>query len=143
MTDMFDGAEAPPEPDIMASIKAAILPKLLAKGIACVVIRYDGGGDEGQVHEIAAFCADGRGMEIPSIACQRHQRRYDGAVTLDTVLLQAALENLAIEVLCGSWPGWEDGEGAYGELEVKASAGEATLTHHARFVDYETSVTEL
>jgi hypothetical protein len=134
--------EATPEA-VAAACKAAFLPLLRAHGIVRVTIGYDGGGDEGQTNDVLAFGADNEQRDLPAIDCASHSLTFSGTVTSTMARLKDALDTFADEVLCTQWSGWENGEGAWGEVAIDVAAGTATLTHHSRFVDYETHVTEL
>jgi hypothetical protein len=134
---------APEAASVAAACKAAFLPILEAHGIARVVVAYDGGGDEGQVQDTTAWNAAGETVALPAIDCARHVLYFDGSVRSDVVALEEALDSFAVTVLCTQWAGWEDGEGACGELEILVAGGHATLTHNSRFVDYEQHITEI
>jgi hypothetical protein len=123
----------------LAACKAAILPLLAAAGITLVKIEYDGGGDEGQVHEISAFTADGKAANLPSVECDQHQLNFDGSVTIDTVDLSDALTNLAESALEALYDGWENGEGAFGEVVIDVANGTVLLEHNTRFVSHDTA----
>lgn len=124
--------------EALAACKAAILPLLAEAAIALVRIEYDGGGDEGQVHDVSAFSAEGKPANLPHAECAQHQLNFDGSVTVDTVDLSAALDNLAESALEALYDGWENGEGAFGEVVIDVASGRVTLEHNSRFVSYET-----
>ena len=125
--------------EALAACKTAILPLLAKTAIALVRIEYDGGGDEGQVHEVSAFRADGEAANLPSVECDQHQLNFDGSVTVDTVDLSDALTNLAESAIEALYDGWENGEGAFGEVVIDVAKGTVALEHSARFVSYDTA----
>ena len=125
--------------EALAACKTAIFSPLTAAGIALVKIEYDGGGDEGQVHEVSAFTADGKPANLPSVECDQHQLNFDGSVTVDTVDLSDALTNLAESAIEALYDGWENGEGAFGEVVIDVANGTVSLEHSARFVSYDTA----
>ena len=125
--------------ETLAACKAAILPLLAKTAIALVRIDYDGGGDEGQVHEISAFTANGKPANLPSAKCDKHQLNFDGSVTVDTVDLSDAITNLAESALEALYDGWENGEGAFGEVVIDVANGSVSLEHSARFLSYDTA----
>lgn len=128
---------------VFEACKAALFPVLAEHGIARVVIGYDGEGDEGQVNDITAYTATGEELGLPSVDVERHQLNYNGSVTSDLIGLDHALDSFAVEALCALHSGWEDGNGACGELELLVESGTATLTHNSRFIDYDTASSEL
>ncbi len=128
---------------VLTSCKASILPHLAAAHIATLRIFYDGGGDEGQISEISAFDAENEPMAIPDVGCERHQLQYNCTILVDVVALAQALENLAETALEALYAGWEDGEGACGEVIINVATRTVTLDHNSRFVSYNTTHQEL
>ena len=124
--------------DVLAACKAAIMPLLTEAAIALVRIEYDGGGDEGQVHNVSACSADGKPANLPRAECDQHRLNFDGSVTVDSVDLSDALTNLAESALEALYDGWENGEGAFGEVLIDVTSGRVALEHNSRFVSYET-----
>src|SRR3546814_14258363 len=57
--------------------------------------------------------------------------------------LEDALSSFAENAVCDHHGGWENGEGAYGEIVIDVASGGVTITHNARFIDYDTTETEL
>lgn len=127
---------------VEARCKEAFLPILRKHGIARVEIHYDGGGDEGTVGDVNAYRADGE-VDLPHILCEHHALEYDGEVVSRTVDLEDALTAFAENAVCARQCGWENGEGAYGTIAIDVATGTASLTHNLRFIDYETTETEL
>ena len=125
--------------DALAACKAAILPLLAEAAIALVRIEYDGGGDKGQVHDVSAFTEDGKPADLPRADCEEHQLNFDDSVTIDVVDLSDALTNLAESALEALYDGWENGEGAFGEVVINVADGTVSLEHNARFVSHDTA----
>ena len=119
--------------------RTSILPHLASAAIASVRIDYDGGGDEGQAHEVEAFGIDGKPATVPMIGCERHQLNHDGSVTVDIVDLTDALTSLAESALEALHDGWENGEGAFGTVVIDVASQSVTLEHNTRFVSYDTA----
>lgn len=148
---------APPEPSpqssaddwqsiarsVAAKAKAAFCPLLVEHGIVKVTIDYDGGGDEGQVHAIACFTADNQQIEAPSVYCDGYVTDFHGQVTVDQALVNDALDSFAYEALAVFHNGWENGEGACGEISIDTLQQRATLDHNIRVIELEHSSTEL
>ena len=123
----------------LAHCKAAILPLLATAGIARVTIEYNGEGDEGQIHDIQAFDAQSRPIDLPAVDCEQHLLQYGGSVDVSVVALVDALENFADTALEALHDGWENGDGAFGEVEIDVALGTATLTHNSRYISTDTS----
>ena len=128
--------------DVEARSKTAFLPLLREHGIARVEIHYDGGGDEGSMGDVFAY-RDDASAELPAILCDHFALEYNGSVTTRTIDLEDALSAFAENAVCTHHCGWENGEGAHGIIGIDVASGSVTLTHNTRFIDYETSETEL
>ena len=122
--------------------KAAFLPLLAAHGITRVEIGYDGGGDEGSVGDVAAYAGE-ESRDLPAILCDHFSVEWGGDMTARAIQLEDALSAFAENSASNRHSGWEDGEGAWGTIEIDVASGAVTLTHNSRFVDYETTETEL
>jgi hypothetical protein len=83
------------------------------------------------------------GRQWTKVDVERHQLNYNGIVSSDIAPLEDALDSFAEEALCALHSGWENGNGACGELELLVESRAVTLTHNSRFIDYDTDVTEL
>ena len=129
--------------EVFERAKAAIIPLLSAANIATVTVSYDGGGDEGSVHDIAAYRADNTLADLPEVDCQKFELNFNRTVTTKMVSLEAAVKAFADTALEALHGGWENGEGAFGELVIDVAVGSATLDHSDRYVSYETTNTEL
>lgn len=127
---------------VEASCKAAFLPLLREQGITRVEIHYDGGGDEGSVSDVFAFAGD-TATDLPAIQCDHVALDYSGRINTQAMSLEDALNAFADNAVCTHYCGWENGEGAHGTIEIDVASGAVTLTHNTRFIDYETSETEL
>lgn len=128
---------------VAAKAKAAFCPILVAHGIVKVTIDYDGGGDEGQVHAITYFTADNQEIDAPPVHCDRYVTDFHGTITADQALVNDALDSFAYEALAAFHGGWENGEGACGEISIDTIHQSATLDHNVRVIELEHSSTEL
>ena len=99
-----------------------VCEQLAERGIDEVRIAYDGYGDSGCVENIAAT-ASGQPVELDSA-------------------LERTLGDSACELLP---PGWENNEGAYGELVLDVPSRKLTREHHWRIeaTEYEEEEIEL
>jgi hypothetical protein len=128
---------------VATKAKASFCPILAAHGIVRVTIDYDGGGDEGQVHSIAYFTTDNQEVNAPNVYCDRYVSDFHGAITIDQALINDALDSFAYEALATFHNGWENGEGACGEISIDTLTQSATLDHNVRVIELEHSSTEL
>ena len=128
--------------DVEARCKAAFLPLLIGHGITRVEIHYDGSGDEGMVGDVVAF-ADEQAAELPAILCDHFSVEFNGEIESRPMQLEDALSTFAENAVCDHHYGWENGEGAHGTIMIDVATGAVTLTHNERFIDYDTTETEL
>lgn len=126
-----------------ARAKAPILAIMAEAGIVHIGIDYDGGGDEGQVHECRATDAAGVQVDLPTVDCESVTLSYRGEILSEIVRFEDALDAFASTALEALHDGWENGEGAYGTVEIDAHMAEATLTHNVRVITADTSITSL
>ena len=122
--------------------KAAFLPLLAEHGITRVEIGYDGGGDEGAVGDVTAFAGEDT-CDLPSVLCDHFSVEWGGDMASRAIQLEDALSAFAENAASDHHIGWENGEGAWGTIEIDVASGAVSLTHNSRFVDYETTETEL
>lgn len=131
MTAMLDTVAAD-EMSAIEAAKAAIVPALVAYGIASIAIAYDGYGDEGQIESITAFDAAGAERPLPEAACPRHETRFCGGIAEAEGTLAQALDAFGYEVLAAFFGGWENNEGSLGTVIIDATTGAITVAHDWR-----------
>lgn len=125
-------------------LKQAVIPALRLAGIAKVEIRFDGCGDSGAVEEIICLDATDSAVTCPeTVLDPSSSDRPHEAVCADPVLLPAALESLAYLALERHHPGWENNDGAGGQLDIDVEASSFVLECNVRFTDYNQHYTEL
>ena len=124
--------------------KLAVIPALRQAGIAKVEIRFDGSGDSGAVEEIVCLDAADSALACPETMLDPIPNdRPDEADLADPVLLPAALDSLAYLALERHHPGWENNDGAGGQLEIDVEEASFVLECNVRFTDYNQHYTEL
>lgn len=65
--------------------------------------------------------------------------RYDGSgVETEFLCLPTAIERVCYDLLEFSYPGWENGEGAYGTFTFNVAARSINLVHDERYTASET-----
>lgn len=111
-----------------------LIDALSPYGVDLVVIEFNGSGDEGQIEAPALFKADGQQVAVPPI-CVTLQSQYDGSSVAQEEMLQCALESFAWDALSEHYVGWQDNEGAYGQITLKVPTREAKLEFNARVIE--------
>jgi hypothetical protein len=142
------GPGTTPREDAPRLMLAAICACARLHGIATITISYDGYGDEGGIDGMTLTGpaqADGQpgvGRPMPDMPCPTWTVPYRGdAIAIDTTF-ESALDDLGYELIAQNHAGWENGEGAFGEVIIDVEAGRATLEHSTRFVTYDSTAYE-
>lgn len=124
---------------VFATNKTTVFNALREAGLTLVVVAFDGSGDSGQIESVEAHVAEEL-CDLPRIAIE--QDLVDQAtleIRPSTSSLQQAIENLAYEPLEDRYFGWEDGEGAHGEITFDVAAETITVDFNARYIASENS----
>jgi hypothetical protein len=112
--------------------KRVVFDALVAAGIATVNVEFDGEGDSGQIHGIAA---DGS-AEIPHIHIELQKPSWGtGEVESIQSTLRDAIEALCYDYLEQQQGGWENNDGAFGEFIFSVAERKIELEFNARFSD--------
>lgn len=121
--------------DCLPRNKAAIFDALASVGIASVIVLFDGYGDSGQIDSVDARTGDTT-VVLPMTEID-FEDIGDGSTTTDIrrVKLPDAVEALAYRLLYDTYPGCENNDGAFGELNFDVVARSITLDHNVRFTD--------
>ena len=97
--------------------------ELVAAAVARVLVRYDGCGDSGEIDEVEYLAADGARLDLA------------GMVSIS----EETLMDLFYDLMQVRHPGWENGDGAYGDFFWNLTDDTLHHTHNDRFTDYETT----
>jgi len=137
--------------------KAAIFAALKAAGLSRAVVTFDGSGDSGQledswaeigeINEDTRWNNEGR-ADIPDVkvTIKVHNGKYeaeDMALVEKETTLQEALQDMAWEIIEAHHGGWENNEGAYGELTFEVETDAIDYTHNTRIESVETDTYQL
>lgn len=129
--------------DIFPENKAAVLGALAVAGITEVTIRFDGGGDSGQIEEIDARSGDDS-AELPDTPVTLARCEYhDEDVRYVSVPLPDAVEALCYDLLESKHGGWENNEGGFGEFTFDVAAETVTFDFNYRIERSENHYYEL
>lgn len=113
--------------------KAAVLQALAAAGITHVIVSFDGYGDSGQVESIEAKAGDVE-KELPQTQVALRGVDYETeSFTTTELVLSEAIEHLVYDCLRQTHCGWENNEGAYGEVTFDVAEGTVTLDYNERY----------
>lgn len=136
-----------------SSLANKVLESLRTVGIPEVVVSYDGGGDSGQVHDISVRDENGSSDErqstkdtLTNTVFEDYPRTYSSFDKVEgewitrtrPANLRDLIEELGYLMIDVKHPGWENNDGAYGELTINAKEGTIGLDHNERYTEVET-----
>ena len=147
MHDSMQAEGAPPsEEERIAANRAAIFAALRDEGVLRAAVSYTGSGDSGGPEGVRFEMPDGpRELdEMPSAPQYMMSSQYVDSVWQNTTsltdrLLNDALTDFAMEAVEQHFGGWEDGDGASGEVVFDATAATVVIEHNSYFTDSEYS----
>lgn len=129
------------ENERFAANRTAIYAELRANGVARALASYTGSGDSGGPEGVRFEMPEGGALDdIPEVPQYRESSLWaDGAWHSTTVLedkpLDDAISDLAMDLVEKHFGGWEDGDGASGEVVFDATDGSLVIEHRAYFTD--------
>ena len=114
--EMKAAVQAKLEAELFTLNKAALLNALALAGVTRVVVSFDGYGDSGQIENVEAQAGD------------------DPVTTQGAAIeIAEAVESLAYAVLEKTHCGWENNDGAYGDVIFDVLEGAITLDYNERY----------
>jgi len=121
--------------------RARLFAELDARGIAKAVITFNGADDEGQIERIAFD--DAKSADIDARGRAEIPLHPDGTPVAALQILEAWFEDFAYDAIGGQSPGWQDNDGAYGEITFDAANRTVTLDFNERYYASNNSIIEL
>lgn len=118
---------------ILPMNKAALIAALAAGGATHVVVIFDGCGDSGQIEEIEARNGDNPiALPTGTVAMVRAVG-HDFQTTEVPQEIEEALEYFVYDLLRQSFPGWENNDGAFGEVIFDVAEQSVVLDFNGRY----------
>ena len=113
--------------------KASVLAALAAAHISFVLVTFDGYGDSGQIESLEAKKGDTI-VALPTmlIAWQEIDSQNETAISSE-IALSEAIEKLVYDCLRQTHCGWENNEGAFGEVCLEVEGGRVKRDYNQRF----------
>jgi hypothetical protein len=147
---MHDSMQAegtsPSEEERIVANRAAIFAVLRDEGVLRAAVSYTGSGDSGGPEGVRFEMPDGpRELdEMPSapqyvVSSQYFNGAWQNTTSLTDRLLDDALTDFAMDAVEQHFGGWEDGDGASGEVVFDATAATVVIEHNSYFTDSEYS----
>lgn len=128
---------------VMRSMKRHAIPKLR--------VFYSGGGDSGCVEGVEFVGLSDDDVSSPQtikVSIAKVTSRFADGTWIDEevkarVSLYEAAETFAYDWLEANHPGWENNDGADGEIIFDLEAGKVFLTHNSHYTETDTTQEEL
>jgi hypothetical protein len=116
--------------------KTALFDALARAGITSVIVTFDGFGDSGQIENVEVRAGDAL-QELPADQIEFVAPLFGdaGKVERTTHSLSDAIETLVYAFLEQSHSGWEDNDGAYGDVMFDVGNRTITLDYNERYTE--------
>ena len=126
-------AQAKLKVEVFTLNKAALLNALALAGVTRVVVSFDGYGDSGQIENVEAQAGDDA-VTMPGAAIEIAEVVWDQAEPKrSSISIAQAVESLAYDVLEKTHCGWENNDGAYGDIVFDVEEETITLDYNERY----------
>ena len=126
-------ARAKLEAEFFTLNKATLFNALTLAGVTRLVVSFDGYGDSGQIENVEAQ-AGGDPVTIPGAAIEIAEAVWDQTEPRrSSVGIAEAVERLAYDVLEKTHCGWENNDGAYGDVIFDTEEETITLDYNERY----------
>ena len=123
-------------PAIAERLKRQLFPELLQMHLASAVITYEGWADEGDLETITLRRTEGTVIPDDHPLWNEPCAGCEGVHSRKTVTVREALEDIAWWLLETFYPGFENEEGATGEILLDFWGNNIRIDHAVRFIDY-------
>lgn len=133
----------------IATDREAIFVALRAAGVQRAVASYCGSGDEGGPDGVRFELPDDGTLEDNLTVLQHrtdHQwikEAWQASTELEVRSLDDAITDLAMELVEQHNGGWEDNDGASGEVTFDTADGSVVIEHNAYYIDSDRSEVRL
>jgi hypothetical protein len=126
--------------ELFALNKVAFFDAITPLGVIQVVVTFDGYGDSGQIENIE-IRGGGDPIPEPTVIIEFAEAEWGQAEpSRSSVSIASAAERLTYDVLERTHSGWENSDGAYGDVTFDVGAREITLDYNERYTSSENYV---
>ena len=121
------------ENEVFQTNKSALFNALESTGVTKIVVTFDGYGDSGQIESVEAQAGDGDAA-MPNATIEFEVTVWgQPEPERSTVSIAMAVESLAYDVLERTHSGWENSDGAYGDIVFDIAERTITLDYNERY----------
>ena len=129
----LDALRAQLEAELFNLNKGVLLDALASAGVTHVVVTFDGYGDSGQIENVEVRSGDDA-IPMPEGTIEIAQAVWgQSEPERSIVAIATAVESLAYDVLERTHCGWENSDGAYGDITCDVAAYAITLDYNERY----------
>lgn len=121
------------ENEIFDLNKTALLNALASAGVTRVVVAFDGYGDSGQIGDIEVHAGDERAAMPNCMVEMAEVTTGQAELSRSPVNIAIAIENMAYGVLKKTHCGWENEDGAFGDVTFDVAEQTITLDYNERY----------
>lgn len=121
------------EAELIQTNKATLFSALERTGVTRIVVTFDGYGDSGQIENVEAKAGDDD-TAMPNAMIEFATTVWgQPEPERSSVTVTAAVESLAYDVLERTHGGWENNDGAYGDIIFDVADYSITLDYNERY----------
>lgn len=125
------------EAELFSLNKAVLLDALALAGVTHVVVTFDGYGNSGQIENVEVRAGDDA-TPMPEGLIEIAEAVWGQSDPQRSPLaIATAVESLAYDVLERTHCGWENSDGAYGDITFDVAAHTITLDYNERYTTSE------
>ena len=119
--------------DLQPRNKTALFDALAAAGVTHVIVTFDGYGDSGQIENVEVKAGD-TVLAMPEATIEIAEAVW-GKPEPDRTAVSIAdvIERLVYDLLTDTHCGWENNDGAYGDLTFDVAERTITLDYNERY----------
>ena len=129
----LDALRAQLEAELFNLNKAALFEVLASAGVTHVVVTFDGYGDSGQIESVEVRSGDDA-IPMPKSTIEIAEALWGQSEPKRSIVaIATAVERLAYDVLERTHCGWENSDGAYGDITFDVAAHTITLDYNERY----------
>lgn len=139
-----------PVVDHFAENKRVIIKAMRENGIAQATVTYSGVGDSGGIDSIEASRSDDVVVNLSALMVNvlvRHSTWSGGGwnskISEENTSLNEALEQFTYDWLEDNHSGWENNDGADGEVNFDIDEGKISITHRTHYTEVDVDEVEL
>lgn len=129
----LDALRAQLEAELFTLNKGVLLEALASAAVTHVVVTFDGYGDSGQIENVEVRTGDDA-IPMPEGTIETAEALWgQSEPERSIVAIATAVESLAYDVLERTHCGWENSDGAYGDITFDVAAHAITLDYNERY----------